>query len=225
MHDLKKLQEIDPLKRMAEKQSKQEEFSLMAPPDAYAPPNIESVPYEKMPSLIQKLMDEHQSVQEQMDAFEKVLIQLQQNGLTPDKEIDTTLREFFTFIDETILRHQLIEEKLLFPLLQKKLLEQGEHGAGQSPQTAIDVMEADHIKIMQLAAVTFNLLALSARLSHLASRAMVLDAAIEQGKQIVEIMRLHIFREDNVVFSLAEKYLSDEEFKELEKQLPRFEHY
>ena len=56
MLDIKKLQTTDPLKRMVEKQSEQEEFSPMDPPDAYSPPGIEAVPYEKMPLFLQKLV-------------------------------------------------------------------------------------------------------------------------------------------------------------------------
>lgn len=216
MENLKNLQNQDPLKRSVERQTAQEEFSPMAPPDAYEPPNIEAVPYEEMPSFIQKLMDEHRVAEDQLEAFEKVLIQLQQHGLVADKKIDTALRRFFTFIDVTIVPHNLMEEKILFPVLQKKLLEKGEHSTGQFPKTAVDIMEADHIKVMQLAAVTFNFLALSARLPHLASRAIVLDTAIEQGKVIVEMLRLHIFREDKVVYSMAHKYISQEEFQEME---------
>jgi len=55
MFDFKKLQESDPLKRIVEKQSEQEEFSPMDPPDAYAPPAGEAIPYEKLPSFLQKI--------------------------------------------------------------------------------------------------------------------------------------------------------------------------
>ena len=108
-------------------------------------------------------------------------------------------------------------------MLQKRLLDKGEHGQGQNPKTAVDMLEDDHIKLMQLAAVTFNFLGLAARLPNPPSRAMVLDAAIEQGKSLVEILRLHIFREDKVVFSLAIELITAGEFQKMEKQLPRFE--
>ncbi len=83
------------------------------------------------------------------------------------------------------------------------------------------MLEDDHIKLMQLAAVTFNFLGLAARLPDPASRAIVLDAAVEQGKSLVEILRLHIFREDKVVFSSAAELITSKEFQEMEKQLPR----
>ncbi|NIT60223.1 MAG: hypothetical protein GWN00_29655 [Aliifodinibius sp.] len=66
---------------------------------------------------------------------------------------------------------------------------------------------------------------MASRLPDASSRTLVLDAALEQGKTIVELLRLHIFREDNVVFPLAVKYLSNDELKMMEKLLPKFNHY
>ena len=43
-----------------------------------------------------------------------------------------------------------------------------------------------------------------------------LDAAIEQGKALVELLKLHIFREDNVVLPMAHKYISQEEFDQID---------
>jgi len=215
----KNFNQIDPIKRMVEKQTDQEELSPMTPPDAYEPPETDSIPYEKMSPFIQNLMDDHKLCLEKLDLLEDILSQLQEKGLSPDPKIDEGLREFFTFLDETIVRHNLKEEKILFPILQKRLLEKREQGHGANPKTAVDMLEDDHIKLMQLAAVTFNFLGLAARLPDPASRAIVLDAAVEQGKSLVEILRLHIFREDKVVFSSAAELITSKELKEMEKQL------
>lgn len=223
MVDFKKLRETDPLKRLVEKQTEQEEFSPMNPPDAYAPPGGEAIPYEKMPPVLQKLMDEHETALKELDAFEAVLLRLQKQGLKPDKEVDEGLRRFFSFLDENIVHHNLKEEKILFPLLQERLLEKGEHSKGQFSKTAVDMLEDDHIKTMQLAAITFNFLGLAARLPDPPSRAITLDAALEQGKELVELLRLHIFREDNVVFPLAVKHIAENEFREAEAGLTRLE--
>lgn len=225
MFDFKQLQESDPLKRMVERQTEQEEYSPMAPPDAYSPPAGEAIPYEKMPRFLQELMDDHNTGLEELDAFEGVLSQLQKQGLRPDRRVDEALRRFFSFLDDRIVRHNLKEEKILFPLLQERLLKKGEHSKGRFPKTAVDMLEDDHIKAMQLAAVTFNLLGLAARLPDSASRALTLDAALEQGKALVELLRLHIFREDNVVFGLAIEHIAEEEFQQMEEDLLRFDHY
>lgn len=225
MFDFKKLQETDPLKRMVEKQTEQEEFSPMDPPDVYAPPAGEAIPYEKLPPFLQKLVDEHRNSLQELEAFEEVHSRLRQQGLKPDKTVDQGLRRFFSFLDENIVRHNLKEEKILFPALQERLLEKGEHSKGRYPKTAVDMLEDDHIQTMQLAAVTFNFLGLAARLPDAPSRAITLDAALEQGKELVELLRLHIFREDNVVFALAVKHIAENEFREMEAGLVKFDSY
>lgn len=219
--DLRKLQKADPLNRSAEKQTEAPEYSPMDPPDAYAPPGTEDVPYEAMPKVLQCLMDDHGAFKTALEIFEEVLGRLQENGLAPDRKLDEALRNFFGFLDEQMVGHELKEEKILFPLLQERLIEKGEHGAGDPPRTAVDVLEDDHSKAMQLAAVTFNFLGLAARLPDARSRAMVLDAALEQGRALIDLLRLHIFREDSIVFPLAAKHLTDREFDEIERRMAR----
>lgn len=224
MPHLKELQKIDPLKRTVEKQTDRPEYSPMDPPEAYSPPGIEPLPYQQMPPILQKFIDEHQSCLKELDDLEEVLGRLQQRGLKADKKVDRGLKRFFRFIDECIVPHNLREEKILFPLLQQRLLEKGEHSRGSTPETAVDMLEDDHIKFMQLAAVTFNFLGLAARLPDAASRAIVLNAALAQGKAMVELLRLHFFREENVVFPLAVKHLSGEEFAGIDKRLATLYH-
>ncbi len=217
MIDPKKLRETDPLKRMVEKQTQQEEFSPMNPPDPYAPPAMESIPYEALPAFLQQLVDEHRRCREELKAFEQVLHRLKEVGLRRDREVEQGLQRFFRFLDEHIVPHNTKEEKRLFPPLQECLLEAGEHSKGPSPTTAVDMLEDDHLKLMQLAAVTFNFLGLAARLPDPASQALTLDAAIEQGQAMVEVLRLHMFREENVVFPRAIEQLSAEEFRQMHK--------
>jgi len=57
-----------------------------------------------------------------------------------------------------------------------------------------------------------NFLGLVFRLPDERSGMIVLDAALEQGKNLVELLRLHVFREDNVVFPLAHRLISRAEF-------------
>ena len=213
MINLKQLNDVDPLKRIVEKQSEQEEFSPMAPPEAYAPPGGEEVPYEQMHTFLQELMDEHKVCIKKLDNFEGVLKAIHENGLNRDAL--NGVSDFFRFLDEKIIPHNVKEEKRLFSLLQVRLLEEGEHSQGSTPRTAVDMLEDDHIKLIQLAAVTFNFFGLATRLPDPASRALVVDAALTQGKLLVELTRLHIFREDNVVFPLAHQHLSQSVLDEM----------
>ncbi len=190
----------------------------MNPPDAYAPPGVVEISCDDMPAFIQRLMDDHKAVRKALDSFEETLGSLQENGLKPDADVDEGLRNFFTFLDDEMVGHQIREEKLLCPVLHERLIERGEHSKGATPTSAVDMLEDDHTKVMQLAAVTFNFLGMAARLPDAASRAIVLDAALEQGQALIELLRLHMFREDAIVFSLAARHLTADEFGRMEKR-------
>ncbi len=214
MIELKVINQLDPLRRKAEKEPGMEELSPMDPPDAYAPPNVKPVKYDEMHPVIQKLMDEHKILSAKLETFEETLIALQADGIT--KKGFGQLAEFFEFFDQEIVQHHRKEERSIFPLLHQRLLQSEEHGKGATPVTAVDMMEDDHIQILQLAAVVFNFFGMAMQLPDQHSRVLVLDTAIEQGKKLVELLKLHIFREDNIVFSLANQHITQMEFDEME---------
>ena len=81
--EFKKQQKVDPVNRKAEKQDDIPEYSPMDPPDAYAPPSIEEIPYEALPNFLQNLINEHKTIQMALDEFEGVLGHLQESGLNP----------------------------------------------------------------------------------------------------------------------------------------------
>ena len=80
-------------------------------------------------------------------------------------------------------------------------------------------MEDDHVKFIQLGTLTFNMLGLASRLGDQRSRAITYDLACHSGTELVELLKLHIFREDNIIFPLAQKYLSEQELHHLNEQL------
>jgi len=186
-----------------------ESLSPMDPPDAYAPPSIVPVAIEDMHPYLRKMAEEHQPFLLEVDAFEDAIISIQKGGYT--KEADGRLRHFLNFLDEEFIGHNRREEAALFPLLRLRLLAAGEHGSGVDPETPVDLMQDEHIKAVQLAAVILNFLGLAFRLPDEGTRLIVLDAALEQGKFLVELLRLHMFREDNVIFPLAQQLLTPAE--------------
>ncbi len=218
--DLRNANKIDPLKRMVERQTDQEEFSPMDPPDAYAPPAAEDIPFEDLHPFLKSLMEEHKDFIKELDLFEEVLVRIKEDGMKA--EFNKPLGSFFQFLDTRLVKHNLKEEKLLFPELHRLLLESGQHSKGPEATTAIDMLEDDHVKLMQLSAVTFNFFGLAGRLPNPESRAIVLDAALEQGKGLVEMLKLHIFREDNVVFLQAQKEVPKEIFDAMFEKLNLF---
>lgn len=204
----------DPIKRFVEKESG-EEMSPFDPPDAFDPQNIEPVPYEELHPFLKKLTDEHTAFSGVLNGFEEALIKWRENNWHFDDEINEKFKNFFEFIDEKVPVHNQKEEKDLFPLLNKKLIEIGEHNSKDSSLTGISIMEDEHIKVAQSAAIVFNFLGLGSRLPDQRSKEITFEAAFDQGIVIVETMKLHIFREENILFSQAMKLFDKNEFDSL----------
>jgi hemerythrin-like domain-containing protein len=210
---MKKLKVEDPINREVEKELDTSEYSPMDPPDAYEGALVpEAVGYDDMHAYLQKLMDEHKSGIEKVARFENALQQFKELGYRLNDEINAAFGEFFHYFDEGLMDHNRREERELFPVLQKRLVETGEHGANDDRYTSIDIMEDDHIKFIQLGTLCFNMLGLAARLGDERSRMFVYDLAYDNGRELAEMVRLHIHREDNVLFPLAQKLLKPAEF-------------
>lgn len=222
MLDLKALRDADPLKRVVEKETGQEEFSPMDPPGAFEPPAGGAVPEADLHPVLRALVAEHRNLLTELEAFEVTLEAIREGGPGAGQ---LGLQRFFRFFDEAVVRHHLKEEKVLFPVLQERLLETGAHGRGPFARTAVDMLEDDHVKAMQLAGLVFNVLGLAVRLPDAASRALALDAALEQGKTLVELLRLHVFREEHVVFPMAHEHLPPDAFDAMTGRMARYDTY
>jgi len=206
----------DPIKRFVDKEKEFEEASPMNPPDAFSPSTVDPVAYKDMAPFLQKLMDEHKVFMTVLENFESALIDWKKSSWNFNDDINKKFNELFSFLDKNTPGHNKKEEKLLFPLLHSRLLQTGEHSAADEPKTAVDIMEDEHIKVAQLAALCLNFLGLGSRLEDKKSREITFELAYEEGKAIVETMRLHIYREDETLFPLAMKIISKEELKEME---------
>ena len=211
------LKKTDPLKVNAEKGMEGEESSPMDPPDAYGGAVIEDVPYEAMHPLLQRYMDDHKKAVEMIERFDKGLAKFKEQQYRMDEVTNGDFHDFFEYFDERLLDHNRREERQLFPLLHSKLVASGEHSIDKEPRTAIDLMEDDHVKFIQLGALCFNLLGLASRLPDARSAGFVLDASFNTGRELTELLRLHIHREDNILFPLAHKLISTEEFDRIAK--------
>lgn len=205
-----RLKIIDPVERQPECGVDADGMSPMDPPEAYSPPAMNRVPPEEMHPFLRKFTDEHVSFLEELKIFEETILSIQETGFT--KELDRKLRHFFHVFEQDFVPHNRREEVTLFPLLNERLIADGEHSTSEVPTTGVDLMQDDHHRAVQLAAVVLNFLELAFRLPDPKSKLIVLDAALEQGKSLVELLRLHIFREDNVLFSSAHRLIALTEF-------------
>ena len=191
--------------------------SPYAPPEAYNPPSKEEeIPYEDMHPFLQEFIDEHNAYTKELNAFEATIALIE--GGRVDKEIDERLRQFFTYFDEHIVSHNQEEEKYLFPRISKKMTEGGEHSKADENFNVIDILEDDHVKSIQMAAVTFNMFALFSRIPDERSRYIILDVALNQAKELLELLKVHIFREDTIIFTYAQRNFTDEELTEMQEK-------
>jgi hemerythrin-like domain-containing protein len=199
------------------------EWSPYNPPGPDEAVKPEEVPYEKMPALIQKLIDEHERAKEELSSFEETLNSFKQNKWVLDESMSERFQHFFQFLDREILEHNQKEEALLFPLLAKRLREAGEHGKMQDQEgehrTGVDIMEDDHVKFIQYSTLVFHFLGLSEQLPDIGSQSIVADLAYNKGMELSEMLRLHIEREDTILFPQAYQLISKEEFEEMEAQM------
>ena len=191
--------------------------SPYAPPEAYNPPSKEEeIPYEDMHPFLQEFIDEHNAYTKELNAFEATIAMIE--GGRVDKEIDERLRQFFTYFDEHIVSHNQEEEKYLFPRISKKMTEEGEHSKADENFNVINILEDDHVKSLQMAAVTFNMFALFSRIPDERSRFIILDVALNQAKELLELLKVHIYREDSIIFTYAQRNFTDEELTEIQQK-------
>ncbi len=191
------------------------EMSPFSPPSAYDAPKEEEVAYEDMHPLLQHLIDEHKEYSKKLEEFEETIMLIE--GGKIDKEIDNRLRDFFAYMDEEVIPHNREEEKALFPTISQSMIKEGRHSKGGDEKfNVIDVLEDEHVKIIQMVSVTFNMFALFVRIPDERSRIMILDVALNQAKELVELLKLHIYREDTIIFSYANRHLSVEELDKIQ---------
>jgi len=76
-------------------------------------------------------------------------------------------------------------------------------------------MEDEHLKVAQAAAIVFNFLGIGSRLPDNRSQEITFEAAFQQGIAIVETMKLHIFREENILFPQAMQLFNLSDFEKL----------
>jgi len=214
--DLKKLQEIDPLKPQKEMDlSESEGCSPMAPPDEFSPNIQKKFKFDQMHPILQNYMVEHKEFLGEIEDFKNVIQEIKIDRKLTEKTYRGVMK-FFKYFDEAFIEHNRHEERVLFPLLRKRMIENGEHSQTKNPITPIDVLETEHIEAMQLGAVIANSFSLAQKLNHEDSINYILHYAMAQSFSLIEALKLHIFREDDIVFNLTMTYFSEEDFKSLE---------
>lgn len=214
--ELARLQKIDPVKKQEEVSAKDRgtDFSPMSPPDAHSPPSKVKVEYEAFHPYLKKLIDEHNELKKEMAVFTEVV-----NQVAKSRDVlgsnDRSVRSFFkTFMNDFVI-HNREEEKSLFPILAARFLEIGEHSKTKNPITPIDVLMNEHIEALMVATEARCSWELLQQVFDETSRNILLASFIRKSNTLLEMMKLHIFREDEIVFSLAQRNLTIDELDRL----------
>lgn len=130
---------------------------------------------------------EHQAVLAQLAAVEDQLA---------NADAGAALASFLAYLQDDVLLHFSVEEHALFPMLERYF----GHGGGP-----LAVMNAEHASFREL-------------LSDL--RAAVLAADLSQqracAQDLIELLRVHIAKEDNILFPMAARVLNPTEQDEVD---------
>ncbi len=173
--------------------------------------------YEDLHPVLQALCTEHRRYIPELQAAEEVLIRVQRDG--PDQAADRALGRLFKLLETEVLPNNRRQEKFLFPLVRKRLEEEREPGAGASASAMVDRLEAEHVNMIQISAVMLNFFGLAGHLPDQRSQRMVIEFGIEQGKALIEMLRLHMDRKEDVLFSQAHRLLSTQELDQMKDQM------
>lgn len=200
---------IDPLTKQPEVGAADMGISPMDPPEAYSPPGLDPVPVGEMHPFLRELCEDHAALSHALQVVEETLKQVRTTGFT--SEVEATLLGFCQLMEYDFVPHSRREEVVLFPLLHDRLMAEGEHSPGQHPTTAVDLMQADHLKVTQFSAVVASLVRLAAHLPDDRSALVLRDAAVRHVAGLVDLLRLHMFREEQIVFALAHRLIAADE--------------
>ncbi len=152
-----------------------------------------------MKTATEILRNEHDAILRMLDATEEVAHRLSRRERVEPQILENLLEFFRLFADRC---HHGKEEDLLFPLLEKKGMPRS------GGPISIMLMEHDHGR---------SFVRLMAQESQLYSTGNA-DAGVRWAAaavQYVELLREHIAKENEVLFVMAERMLSDAEQREL----------
>lgn len=132
------------------------------------------------------LSRQHQEVLERLDTLERQL-----NG-----GADADLEAFASYLHADVVQHFALEEEALFPILGRHL------SPAQGP---LAVMNAEHADFRAL-------------LNQLTEAIRAADAAQQRqcGQDLIDLLRVHIAKEDQVLFPMAMRLLNPTEQSEVD---------
>ena len=159
---------------------------------------------------IETLMECHEDILRQLNMFEAVLLDLEQNGINAFVRQRESISETFEFFDTTLVLHIMDEEEGLFPLLEP-MLQRRSVPHPHFERTPIQAIEEQHRKAEE-AAQRLKILNSKLLSEFDQSRsAILLEEFVKKGKALISFYREHVRGENEAVFPLAQRLLTEEE--------------
>jgi hemerythrin-like domain-containing protein len=160
-----------------------------------------------MATATQILRHEHEAILKMLEASEQVAQKVERGGEVPPAVLEDLLDFFKTFADQC---HHSKEEELLFPLLERK----GIPRAGGPVGVMLHEHEEGRALIREMANATEAIQA---------GRADGRIRWAAAARAYAQLLREHIFKENNFLFPMAERLLTPEEQEGLAESFEKLE--
>lgn len=149
-----------------------------------------------MNGLLEIFYEDHEHALSQLNGLEKQLQFIQQGGEVEKAKIH--LISFSRFLEIALDIHFVQEEEALFPFLVQKM----------GPNGPVAVMEHEH---EDLRAAQMKLK------EELSKDEINKEIVLHHGSLILNVLRDHIMKENQVLFPLSQQVLSEEDWEKAEK--------
>lgn len=150
--------------------------------------------------FLERLTIEHRGALQQLETIRETAESLAKTGYS--ETAFQRLLNAVNFIDIDIRRHNQQEEDFLFPLLDKVL----------PPQGPTSVMRSEH---QQLYAGYSKLQALIEAVARSRDDETARGELLKAAEFIVTLLTNHIYKEDHILFPMAERMLTDEQWESI----------
>ncbi len=155
------------------------------------------------------LMECHEHILKQLSAFETILLDLEAYGIKAFKRQQESLGKTFEFFHAEVDLHTRDEEEGLFPFLDPKL--QPRVRRPHFDRTPVLAIQEQHRKGEE---IIHRLRFLNTKLQKEPDKPgaeILLDEFVGKGKLLIEFYREHIRGENEVIFPLAQRLLTEKE--------------
>ncbi len=154
-----------------------------------------------MPNPVEELMDDHRVIERVLEALEKRVVAAE-GGEIPAGFVEEALEFFAEFADN---HHHFKEESALFPTLERR-------GVPKEGGPIGMMLHEHELGRAALRGIRENL----PKAKEGSPEAV--EAVRRHADEYINVLRNHIWKEDNVLFRMAVMHLSDEDMKQLEAE-------